>query len=1490
MHVAIGALMPSLSPSRVKVDAHDPFGVVRLSSVVLALALSACSADVGGDSDLAVDAASRALTTADADVPADPACDPSTITWSSPDSTTEACRGPWEYERYPECRIRHESCGDKYCPAWKTCAHWSFGAQIQEWSHRDFFPRNAPLSCSRGHCSIDISAAHAICLNEAQTYIAPMLADPDTPTHLKSYIKVVSASYTVVGTTQMRCSWTVQYPVPGVGTGEVCEDVNGARCSVDEVYPECDYRGPECGPSTRVASAPGLSYDALVAGDPTGAYGETGDRAPRCSSAEHVPMDTPGDVRAKYELLRESWDRLPDSRPTFARNLRQLYELRGHELLPEQREFVRELYRDFPLPLACGVPADSPIDPECSIKYSEIDFAEIDATLTRCARLASGHVPTALHALELSSCTDALEGELIRTLRCSGPEVRAALRQSVTTMVARSLSLIDRPQAEQTDGLGTLERQLHLMNRWDDALSASYLADDPELVSEHRAIRSEVLGRFWRHAQTQRAVLSDLAIANIDVQEALEEATERGLTLDRDVLVAAHTPITALPAVTSGGQVVEPEIVIDGPPLRGSLLLIVTGDALTGLNVRLDDLGAFHDFACQFAGCDGTAPTQLARYYAALAALDQADPLAAALAALPAGETLDGWRNAFDAIHAGHATFAQALTEANLELPITTADPLEVEPEALAIGRIVLSAKQRIAAFSSTGMLEPTERRTLFAGVDDRQRNLVIQTVQQAMDRLEDDAQEYEGDLSTIVSGVLSEVGTAQALDRIRGERLRIARAIDLAVNDIAGLQASASAEDVRFGTLAAAVTGLDGALDSGQFVPVGNTLHFSLDGTAALYEGGTPHVDTISAEMVQADAGEMVGIATTGAWSPVCALRGAEVQIAEGVTGSFNPNGTVIGPEGFTVVVSNNETHAASASFQDTTTDTRTIGVSAKACVGGWFAYVVQTEACVHGDVSRSWSEQSTDSWSDDLSTSTSSQFVSGLRLKGTPVPTLPAGALLVVEMPRGVTSPLQIRDIHVVRAPYTSILVSQDADLYLVANDKNCGVHRDDQHELNVQVRRFQSEIGIATAVVEEMQETLASVRALEPILVAQGSILPSQLGALRSEAVHSLNAATGVPYSSLPSPLSGMFEAFLDREMVRLERAVQIAALERNIDSMALELELLRQEELLVAQQGRLAQLVPGWTLRNLDGERLRDSAQDLVTLSRRHLYPVLDLWYPEALDDLDVSTAAAPLLAAGPQTRTIDLVSHVRSVLDATLSSLSLALPGYKDSPHRPLVAASFMHPDVVPGPFTPVSTLPKADVQRASVLWADVEDAQTSRITLRPEDVYSLYGGAGGQLACTEAVPVIQRMALFVVRPGFATDIQDLNDEQRWLTGRASVTQPFAEEEGPVLYTLGNARWQPFQIPILYGTYTGALSTFVDRVLGSSSTVLPEGPAGLSPFGEIEINFEGLEDLRGGMLGDGITTPGSEATELVLVMQVDSRSTAQPLSWVPQCAP
>jgi hypothetical protein len=472
------------------------------------------------------------------------------------------------------------------------------------------------------------------------------------------------------------------------------------------------------------------------------------------------------------------------------------------------------------------------------------------------------------------------------------------------------------------------------------------------------------------------------------------------------------------------------------------------------------------------------------------------------------------------------------------------------------------------------------------------------------------------------------------------------------------------------------------------------------------------------------------------------------------------------------------------------------------------------------------------------------------------------------------------------VVLAPYTQIAVAEDADFYLVVNDRKCD-EADDRHTLSLQIRRALSQTAFAAAVVTQMEATVALLRQLEPVLVGQGSILPTQLGSYRSQARLDLAARTETPLERFPSALLGLFEAFLDRELVRLERAVQIATIDRQIDALLLEFELLRQELALVSQQGRLAQLVPTWTLRNLDGEQLRHSARELASLSRKYLHPVLELWYPLALADVDVSGAAAPLRAVDPTTPTLDLVSHVDSMLDAVLASLSEAKPGYKDTAHGPLIAVSFVRSGVVAGPFTAVSSLPKGDDARSASLWTAMKAATTGTVILRAEDVYTAFGGSGGLLACVEAVPVIQRMALYVVRPGGALDSDDLNDERRFLTGRAAVTQPFAAEEGPLTYTVSNPIWESFQLPILYGSYTGALDTFVARALTSGAAELPEGPLGLSPFGTLEINFQGLRALRDGVLGDGITTPGLEATEMALVMQVDSR-TSSGVSWVDAC--
>src|SRR5262249_8635181 len=63
---------------------------------------------------------------------------------------------------------------------------------------------------------------------------------------------------------------------------------------------------------------------------------------------------------------------------------------------------------------------------------------------------------------------------------------------------------------------------------------------------------------------------------------------------------------------------------------------------------------------------------------------------------------------------------------------------------------------------------------------------------------------------------------------------------------------------------------------------------------------------------------------------------------------------------------------------------------------------------------------------------------FAGGLRVVRTPFPTLPAGALLLVEVVPDVGGGTRIRDIRVVRS-HASFVFPEQATIYLVANDES-------------------------------------------------------------------------------------------------------------------------------------------------------------------------------------------------------------------------------------------------------------------------------------------------------------------------------------------------------------------------------------------------------------------------------------------------------------------
>ncbi|HJL27160.1 MAG TPA: hypothetical protein RMH80_33385, partial [Polyangiaceae bacterium LLY-WYZ-15_(1-7)] len=853
---------------------------------------------------------------------------------------------------------------------------------------------------------------------------------------------------------------------------------------------------------------------------------------------------------------------------------------------------------------------------------------------------------------------------------------------------------------------------------------------------------------------------------------------------------------------------------------------------------------------------------------------------------------------AFDALHddAAHLR-ATIAAQAGSDARIGALAPDELPAPLRVLAERVQAARARYEAYLATGQLEPTPRRTLFAGVHEREREQMLGTLGDALGDLEAGMARHERDLEEVVRGLLTLSDAEARRTRVQARLELVAKSWDERARELAGLLAAQGAEDARLGELTDALASLEGALDAGGLVPVGDTVRWTLSGASATADGVLPRSPDwaeLAAAQLRVQPGQVLQLEAQGEWSPTCALRGQQVYDQETRAPlAVEAEGALIGPEGFRLSRSASGWVAEEHSDTTSTTGFLEIGATFQACAGTPGAVQAVTggsaKACVYANAGARWSatESNTDRHGSD--TRTSASFSAGLRVPNAPLPELPVGALLLVEVPPGGRVP---RDVHIVRRPRTTVVVSDgEADLYAFVNDTACA-GADGTNELVVTARLFEGEDVVARRSLGAIEEVLATIRAQEPTVVAQGRVLPSQLGALRSEAYHRLRAKTGLALGDMPDPMVGLFDAFLSKELLRLERAVAIDQLERELDVLVLELASLHEEVLLLDQQTRLATLIPTWTLRNLDGEELRGLIADVVGLARRYLFPVLELWYPDALARLATNGAFAARLealrSAGPTTRTLDLVREVRAAMELILSAYRGVLPGYKDEPSRPLVAAAFRDPSRQAGA-TELSALPKADAARSEVVWRALRDLETGTFTIDPEDVYSRFGGAGGRLACTEAVPVIERMALVVVRNGDDFINQDYNFERRWLSGRASVSQPFVEEDGLVDYTLGNQVWQSFQIPVLYGRPSEPLEAFATRVLDAGGEALPTGPAGLSPFGSLEIDFQGLAALRDAGR-DGIVGAGDDAFEVALVMQVDSRSIAEPVDWLAACDP
>jgi hypothetical protein len=807
--------------------------------------------------------------------------------------------------------------------------------------------------------------------------------------------------------------------------------------------------------------------------------------------------------------------------------------------------------------------------------------------------------------------------------------------------------------------------------------------------------------------------------------------------------------------------------------------------------------------------------------------------------------------------------------------------------------------------------------------MEQRRVSGVIDRVRDRTADLENQASKVRATRQQLASSILQQMANIGNQQKVTEEiRQQFERAMQMR-KDIAGLRNGIEVQEARYGDFMQKYNALAQISESSGT----SVKHLNADLTVApgdaIWAGGNAgaqDTDLLSsfvaspavrpAELtwpLAAQKGDVLNLNTSNSWSPSCALRTA--QFTNVLTGKRDnvivPSRSLTGPEGYLVNVSEN-TFVATANQSVHTEDKydNSILASQRSCggTGGSFGISVgisipiasrSDELCDGYDWGKRTSDATSQSASSGGETRMAASFATGIRLPNTPFPTFPAGSLLVAQVARGGTLRSDIRDVQVVQKPFTSIVISDDADVYFVVNDvvdKACGAP--DGDALTVSLNLIRSIGTVSEPLGKGMATALGHLRDQQAVLLEQGSVGPQQMQALYELAYADLRAACGTNCSDLsyyPADLLKFFGTWVSKELATIEQKVEARALERQVVLTGMQTAALANDIQNLNEQARLLRLIPTWLLKDLDTELLQSSTQSLLELLVADLYPIVDLRAPATLQTLDQSLLSALL---GP---TLTLVRDAGDAGDWTGSLVDwsdAAVEVSKNIVERLEEAQgdSLINDRIVlvgipnPRAATHDGNWQRVAPERARVIWDDIANKKKFiTVGIEPSDLYPLESGANHHLYCSEAVPVITAMAIYMVRPG-ATEVFA---GQR---AEISVDRQLKYPDVGVLksYRIDNDNWLNQSVAVLAGDWGGSSlegptgpEAAVARLTADTATPLYRTMNGLSPFTHFDISLDGIAAVKSG------PAPADSASEMVIAFRLQTRNSSK-LKLDPMC--
>jgi len=928
-------------------------------------------------------------------------------------------------------------------------------------------------------------------------------------------------------------------------------------------------------------------------------------------------------------------------------------------------------------------------------------------------------------------------------------------------------------------------------------------------------------------------------------------------------------------------------------------LLSVMGQAFSPIVERASYLGFVHDFACAYKKCGANPPsTRLSDLTKLFAAVDDSAALSSAVASSPYGHS--NWKSSLGVLAASNdiqAALSSVAASQGLASPDATRD---VSADWPAPTRRFIStmntAKDLYSSYTATGFFEPPPGAFLQTRIHDSRRNDVQTYIANLKDQLQSRNSAYQAEAAMYVQSLIqtqAEGANVTALETRVNELVR--ELDDLTARKEAHVLAANTGVDTE-ADLARAVEQAAGAIEGTQYFTtsaINGGVPLLLSAADAHATGGNQSIQQLAAfGPIPVNKNEILSLNAVGQWAPQCALSERQALSPDGNVSAPVNFVALAGPEGYTLQWTGSSWNAGTYSSSNTISAGG--GVRGEVCYGTSAlgkAVGLSANGCAYAYASydHSWRWDN----SDGSESRYSASFSGGVHLNNTPFPMATAGSLLAVEVPRNGAA---ITDIHSVRSGNTTIRVSQDSDLYLVVNDKSCN-GADTMNKVEVTGSVMQSWDDVAKNLVGRMRYVLNQVAGHKAQLTATREILPNELAAIRSQALGTLSYAqvgcangdttcfSEVPFSSYPPTLQAMFNAFLDKETVRLERAVRIANIEHEMARLTREIASVGEELRFAERRQALVNTMPAWHLRNVRADYLRLQMDQLTQGTSTFFLPVLELWYPTVLQNVQSHAAQNGLdnlLAADASTDIFNVATDMINVTQDALNEFAAYQLVSGSVENRKIAVSLNTRPDCTSALLCNKSEFKHVDPTVSNPIWSMLANSgqASAQLELSPQDVFQA-GLATSQMSCQKELPVLIDMALVVVNPTHSASGRYFNGQS---FGREQL---FAAEEGMRGYTTLNSQILPIDIPVLYATSsssTNVLAAFdAYRQQRINDNAGLEPPAiGLSPFTTMELSK---------LAGDQYTSWGFHTSnELILVMLVEtsSSSTATPLSWIPTC--